>query len=211
MNTKKAIISFANYSATDLGPAAQHVHTKMTENAAIFTDPPVLLTVLLTLVTTYLQTLAARASRATADVIAFNDARDALVEALGKLGQYVNIKANGDAAIVEMSGFPSYDSVHAPDTSPPGAPRDVRLSHGDVSGSVILRCKTDRPGSANEVQVNSGDPNKESDWHPAGIFQGQKIVLTNLPPMTHLWVRLRTAGLKGVMGAWSDPAEISVI
>jgi len=30
-------------------------------------------------------------------------------------------------------------------------------------------------------------------------------------PSGTVWVRVRTAGLKGVMGAWSDPAKIIVV
>jgi hypothetical protein len=26
-----------------------------------------------------------------------------------------------------------------------------------------------------------------------------------------IWVRVRTVGLKGVMGAWSDPAKLMVV
>ena len=36
-------------------------------------------------------------------------------------------------------------------------------------------------------------------------------VLTGLTPGLLLWVRVRTVGLKGVMGAWSDPAQIRVL
>jgi hypothetical protein len=28
---------------------------------------------------------------------------------------------------------------------------------------------------------------------------------------TVIWVRVRTVGLKGVMGAWSDPAKLMVV
>jgi hypothetical protein len=30
-------------------------------------------------------------------------------------------------------------------------------------------------------------------------------------PGTVIWVRVRTVGLKGVMGTWSDPAKIMVV
>jgi hypothetical protein len=50
-----------------------------------------------------------------ADVIAFTVARHELEVALGDLGNYVNTVANGSAVIVEKSGFPSYETAHAPD------------------------------------------------------------------------------------------------
>jgi hypothetical protein len=48
-------------------------------------------------------------------------------------------------------------------------------------------------------------------WQHAGTFSDGKAILTGLTPGTTLWVRVRTAGLRGVMGAWSDPAKIMVV
>jgi hypothetical protein len=45
----------------------------------------------------------------------------------------------------------------------------------------------------------------------AGFFNGGKTLLTGLTPGSTLWVRIQTAGLDGVMGAWSDPAKITVV
>ncbi|MBL9132349.1 MAG: hypothetical protein JNG86_14185 [Verrucomicrobiaceae bacterium] len=210
MNTK-AIIDFSGYTAAELSPVAQVIHDKMTLNAAVFPGPPVTMAELQTQITTYDQKLVARASRARADVIAFNEARDALEGSLGTLGNHVNTVAKGDPVIVEQSGFPSYATARTPDTSPPAAPTDLRLRAGDVSGSVVARYKPDRPQSTNEVQTNTGDPNNDAAWQLKGLFQGGRAELTGLTPGTLLWVRVRTVGLKGVMGAWSDPAQIRVV
>lgn len=80
-----------------------------------------------------------------------------------------------------------------------------------MSGTIIARYKAQRQPSTNEVQKNMGNPNTEADWQPAGIFQGQKAEIAGLTPGTKIWVRVRTTGLRGVMGAWSDPAQIMVI
>lgn len=207
----KAIVNFAGYTAAELGPVAQSIHDKMTLNAATFTTPPVTMAALQTKITTYDQKLVARASRATADVVAFNEARDALEEDLSTLGNYVNSKASGDVVIVEQSGFPSYDTDRAPDTTPPEAPQQLRLRQGDVSGTIIARYKPRRQPSTNEVQINTGDPNNEANWQMKGIFQSGKAELGGLTPGVVVWVRVRTVGLKGVMGAWSDPAQIRVL
>jgi hypothetical protein len=63
----------------------------------------------------------------------------------------------------------------------------------------------------NEVWICTGDPNVEANWHLAGTFSGGKAILTGLTPGATLWVRVRTVGLKSVMGAWSDPAKIMVV
>lgn len=210
MNTK-AIIDFSGYTAPELGPVAQTIHDQMLANAATFTTPPVTMAALAALITTYDTTQAARASRATADVIAFNTARAALEDALGLLGNYVNNIAKGDAAKVEQSGFPSYVTGHPASTAAPAAPADLRLRPGDASGSIVARYKPDRPNNTNEAQTCTGDPNVEANWQTKGIFKGGKAVLDGLTPGVVVWVRVRTVGLKGVMGAWSDPAEIRVV
>ncbi|MEQ1750312.1 MAG: hypothetical protein ABL974_12870 [Prosthecobacter sp.] len=44
------------------------------------------------------------------------------------------------------------------------------------------------------MQVTTGDPSAKSAWQTHGLFFG-----------------VRTVGLRGVMGAWSDPAQIRVL
>lgn len=211
MSNTKAIIDFSGYNAPELGPIAQTIHDKMTANAATFATPPITMTALQTLVTTYDTKLVARASRATADILAFNEARTELEDALAVLGNYVNGVAKGDPMIVEKSGFPSYDTSKTVDPSPPAAPTDLRLRQGDLSGTIVARYRPDRQPSTNEVQTNTGDPNTEADWHLKGMFQGGRAEMSGFTPGGVVWVRVRTVGLKGVMGVWSDPAQIRAL
>jgi hypothetical protein len=123
----------------------------------------------------------------------------------------VNGLAKGDPVIVTASGFPSYSTLRTPDTAPPAAPADLRLRQGALSGSLVARYRPSRPRSMNEVQINLGDPMDEAGWKPVGLFSGGTATISDLTPGTVVWVRVRTAGLKGVMGAWSDPAKLMVI
>ena len=211
MNNTKAVIDFSAYTAAELGPIAHAIHDDMTTNAATFASPPVTMTALQTQITDYDTKLIDKASQATADLIAFNDARDDLEETLGTLGNYVNSVAKGDAMTVEQSGFPSYETARAADTSPPDAPADLRLKQGKLSCTLTARYKPNRTHSTNEVQANIGDPNNEAQWLTKGIYQGGRADLDGFAPGILVWVRVRTVGLKGVMGAWSDPAQIRVI
>ena len=183
----------------------------MAAAAATFPTPPVLMPAFQTLIDTFNGKLAAKASRTTTDVIAFNIARHDLEGALADLGGYVNSVAKGDQVIIDASGFPSYDTARTVDTTPPAAPTDVTLRPGDLSGSFVARYHPDRTRSMNEVQTCTGDPNAEANWTHAGMFSGGKATVGGITPGTALWVRIRTAGLKGVMGAWSDPAKIIVV
>ena len=206
----KAIIDFTSYTAAELAPVAQTIHDKMLANAATFPAPPVGMAALASLLATYDQKLAARASRASVDVLAFNLARHDLEGALHDLGVYVNFVAKGDAMIVEKSGFPSYGSAQPGPAGPPAQPRDLRLRNGDVSQSIIGRCKPDRPNSMNIVQTNPGDPNNEAGWKYVMTFPGGKFTITGLPVGSTQWARVATVGPGGVVGAWSDPSKIVI-
>ena len=210
MSTTKAITDFSKYKDGDLGPAAQFIHDQMLANAATFTAPTVTMAALQTLITTYNTKLVAKASRASADTVAFRAARAALEPALSRLGNYVNDVAQGDVNIVELSGFPSYSTASPSLTGAPPAPQNLRLSRGSVAGSILARYKPQLQPSTNEVQINTGSVDTPADWHTAGIFKGQTAEITGLTPGARVWVRVRTVGLKGVMGDWSDPAEIIV-
>lgn len=87
----------------------------------------------------------------------------------------------------------------------------VRLRHGEVSGSILIRCTPARAKSLNELQTCTGDPNVEANWHDAAFFAGGKALITGLTPATTVWFRIQTAGLDGVMGAWSDPEKNIVV
>lgn len=211
--TTKAIIDFASYTASELTPVAQTIHDQMTANAATFANPAPTMPALATLVATYGQKLADRASNATEDVLAFHAARAALEGALHDLGIYVNFIAKGDAVIVEKSGFPSYSTGGGatPGHSPiPAAPQSVKLRNGDLPNTVIARFKPDRPSSFNVAQINTGNPNDEAGWKTASQGTGSKITIPGLTPATIVWVRIATVGPGGQLGAWSDPAKIVV-
>ena len=211
MNNTKAIIDFSGYTAAELGPVAQSIHDNMTAHAATFATPPVTMPALQTLITTYDAKLVARASRASVDGLAFNEARAALEQGLGGLGSYVNIVAKGDPMTVDHSGFPSYSTAHAPDTNPPAAPAELRLRQGDLPGTILARYKPERQPSTNEMQCTSGDPNVDANWQTKGLYQGGRAEMDGFTPGVIVWFRVRTVGLRGVMGAWSDPAQIRVL
>ena len=207
----KAIINFSRYSQSALGPASQHIHDQMSANSAVFTTPPITMVNLQTLITANNTTLVAKESGTPEDAIAFEEARQELLDALSPLGNYVNTVADGDPMIVAQSGFPSYDTDHPANDDPPAAPLDLTLKHGTVSGTVVARYKPERDRSTNVIEMNTVNPMIEAEWHQKGIFTGGKATLTGLTPGTQIWIRVATVGNNGVMGAWSDPAHLWVV
>jgi hypothetical protein len=152
-----------------------------------------------------------KASRAVADNAAFNVARQALENALSGIGDYVNIVADGNESLVLKSGFPFYETGFSPDLSPPDAPTDLVLRYGNLTGVIVTRYRPRRTPSLNELQTCTADPNSEANWKTAGMFSGGKASIPGFNPGTTVWVRARTAGLKGVMGAGSETGKIMVV
>jgi hypothetical protein len=80
-----------------------------------------------------------------------------------------------------------------------------------MTGEAVVRYRPKRPQSMNEVQTCTGDPNVGANWKTMGTFSGGKATLTGIVPGTTIWVRVRTLGLKNVMGAWSETGKIIVV
>ena len=108
MSKIKAIVDFTGYTGPELAPVAQAIHDHMSAKAVLFPAPPLTLLAFQALITTFEQKLAAKASRATADVIACALARHNLEGALADLGGYVNSVAKGRAIPPSSppAGFP---------------------------------------------------------------------------------------------------------
>ncbi len=211
MSKTKAVIDFTDYTSSDLAALSRVIHERFVQHADDFTMPPVTVEALGALVEDYAEKLVARQTRAAADVLALKQARTALEQALRVLGSYINGLARGSANIVEKSGFPSFETARTRDFSPPSAPDELRLRHLTKSGEVLARYRPARRHSMNEVQITTGAPSDDSAWQTHGYFPGGRAELTRLPPGVVIWVRVRTVGLRGVMGAWSDPAQIRVL
>ena len=211
MSKIKARIDFTDDTSSALAALSRTIHERFVQHADVFTAPPITETALGELVEDYAAKLVARQTRAASDVLALKQARTALEQALRVLGQYVNTLAGGRADIVEKSGFPSFGTARTRDLSQPAAPADLRLRHLTKSGGVLARYRPARRHSMNEVQVSTGDPNDESAWQTHGYYPRGRAELTGLPPGAIIWVRVRTVGLRAVMGAWSDPAQIRVL
>ena len=85
-----------------------------------------------------------------------------------------------------------------------------------ATGSLADRFAVWRAGLAKVSREFRSQPEPRS----IGLFaRGRQLVAGNFvfagqlvqAPGTVIWVRVRTVGLKGVMGAWSDPAKIMVV
>jgi hypothetical protein len=208
----KAITDFSGYAGSVLITTSQTIHDAMVPIMAQFPKCPITMADFQTLIDTCNTALIKKASKAIADTNAFNVARAALEgDGLAAIGGCVNTVAKGNETVILSTGFPYYETGSSPDYSAPEAPTNLVLRQGDNSGEAVARFRPKRRNSMNEVQTCTGDPNVEANWKTIGTFSGGKATLTGIIPGTTIWVRVRTLGLKNVIGAWSETGKIMVV
>jgi hypothetical protein len=212
----KVRTDFTKGADGNLSKPAHHIHDMMVANAATFTAPPLTMAAFLLIVGGWDVALANSAGGSGVDIQAKNSARVALAGALRNLGHYVNIKADGDKAIIELSGFPSYSTSHVqPEdkgmvSNVTFIPQDLRLTQGGTSGAIKFRWKSNASRTGCELQTTTGDPNNDAGYVYKGSFTGGKTEIGGYTPGTVVWGRLRKIGRNGETGPWSDPAKLMV-
>ena len=208
----KAIIDFSHYTDGDLGPVAQGIHDTMAANTATYASPFPSLGDILSRVSTFTTALATSMSTPSqAATMAKNNTRATLEAGLTLLGNYVNSTAQGNAGAIAESGFPSFDTVHAPVPAVRAAPQDLRLKQNTLSGSIDVRFTPFMKGDPAELQTTLGDPSLSTGWTHAATFPGSSGTISGFTPGVIVWVRVRSIGPSGTPGAWSDPAMIRVV
>jgi hypothetical protein len=210
MSYAKAVVDFSRVTDGDLGGIATAVYNKMLiKNVATFPGAPFTAVAFDALNQTWEDALGDSLMGGIDRTTAKNNARTELEDALAQLGTFVNLKALGDQATIDLSGFPSYTTERVQHHS--GVtfiPLNVRWEDGTVSGQEILRWKGDGSRSSYEVQTCTGDPGVEANWTYRGSFSGGRAVIDGATPGTILWGRCRKIGTGGEVGNWSDPAQI---
>jgi hypothetical protein len=205
----KARVDYSRDPDGALSGPATDIHDKMVLNAATFPTPPVTMADFKTDIDDWVQKLGESGKGGKDRTTLKINARAKLEDDLNQLGTYVNLIAKGNKAIIDLSGFDSYDTTHAQSTGGVDfIPQNVRWENGTVSGTSILRWKGDGKGSVYEVQTCTGDPNVEANWKYRGSFSGGRAELDGCIPGAVIWGRVRKIGTGGEVGGWSDPAQI---
>jgi hypothetical protein len=208
----KAVVDFSKYQDGSLTGVSTNIKEKMlVTNVATFTGAPFTAAAFLAFIDAWISALADSLKGGTDRTTLKRNARTALESALSQLGTFVNLKAKGDQAIIDLSGCPSYITGHVQSTG--GVtfiPQNVRWEDGTVPGQAILRWKGDGTHAMYEGHTCTGDPSVPANWTDRGSFTGGKAVLEGFTPGTIIWGRVRKIGTGGEVGDWSDPAQFLV-
>jgi len=138
--------------------------------------------------------------------------RQTLTDLLKRLSLYLELIAAGDTAMLATTGYDlRHDIVHSTSNELLPAPSDLRVTHGQLSGSLNIQISRLMGAGSYEVHTTSSDPKIESNWqHVISSVTSTHIVVTGLIPAQTYWIRVRGLDSNGG-GVWSDPVSIIVV
>lgn len=123
---------------------------------------------------------------------------------------YLQALAAGDLAKLEETGYEISKERATGSPSLPGAPGNVKLKHGSVTGTLFLGSRAEKGATAYEGQLAT-DPNSDASFTIKVISSGcRKIVFADVTPGVVYYGRVRAIGPAGT-GPWSDVAQIRAL
>jgi len=192
--------SFAKLSDGALSEFLAGVATGLGNPA--YSDPPVKPVDLTTLKTSFDAAIVEAAQGGTALTAAKNVVRDQVLDALNKDASYVDITANGDLAMLLLSGYQSVSTNRAQYTL--AAPQVLSADHGQ-GGEIKLRVAADP-----NVKSYLGRIKKATDgeFGPTLSFQSsRKILFQGLTAGITYVMELCAIGGSTGKSDWSDPVS----
>ena len=199
MKNIKVALSFNRLSDADLSAFANNINTCMAGDAA-FAKPPVAYTDLSKLLDTFDKAVSAATGGDSAMIAAKTNARNALLAALQKLAAFVQIVADGDMAVLLLSGFSAYTSNRKPQ-----AKLDCPLILGienEGTAKLGVRLQPVPYAKSYEVRAINGATTPASS---AISTHARHIVVENLVPGTTYTISARAIGGSEGYSEWSDP------
>ena len=180
------------------------IHGSMAEHAVVFPTPNPALTAYNTAISNVASRLTAISmmeQNLTTERSLLADDVTELDNLTTQLAAYVENRADGDAATIQLAGFELANDPTPIGQLPP--PQDLRGSTADIDGNVLLKWK--RVHGARSYFVECAT-NPTGTWTQVGVSTRVSITATGLVSGTKYWFRVRALGAAGFSG-WSDPAQ----
>jgi hypothetical protein len=213
----KLIISFDALGEADFLAQAEGIAAALTGNAAFpepWPSPLPGLTPLKTDIAAYEAAYLAAKAGDKAKIALREAARQTVNTDLKRLAPYLEMVANGDAAMLASSGYalrktPVKTASSNPQTLPP--PEDFQVSRGVLSGTIVIHASKLEGAGSYTVQSTSGDPTVEDNWEENGTYlRCSKIEIGGFTPGKVVSVRIRGIGTHSP-GAWTPAASLMVV
>ena len=214
----KVLLSFTRQPDPDYQVKVSVIISSMTDNPHYpepWPAPVPPLARIVTAAATFNQAYIAALTHDSNKIRARNEARETLTEMLKLLAAYVELVANGNIAILASSGFDLRQDTGPRTTSTAvlPAPTELRVTHGNVSGTLDAQLARVPNAVSYELQYTQGDPLVEANWkHGTTSASSDHIPLGGLTVAQNYWLRGRAIG-KGIsnFGLWSAPVSIIVV
>jgi hypothetical protein len=203
----KVTLGLAALTHEQLVTKGQEIHDAMVLAAATFNAPVPTMAALLVLVNNLRNAIIARVAAdaaATTAVQLEKDAADALAGGLTQEGTYVDGKALGVAAVILLAGMGVRKAAAA--VGPMPKVLNLKLTTSDIHGALDWMCKPTPGVRVYILQICTGDPAVEANWHYSDTQTASRGTLKNLPS-GNVWVRVLAKGADEDPGPPSDPAE----
>ncbi len=193
--------SFSNYSDSGLKDKATQIHNMMSV-LPLFPTPPVGYAVLLVLIQSFNNAIAAALNRDKVKVTEKRNLRVQLEVSLKELAIYI-MGITDDQLTMEQTGF-DVTAAGSP-IGIPAAPQSVKTQSAGT-GSVRVDWKRVHGANNYIVEMTTGDPeDPQAVWTVAGYPTQSKLDVQNLSPLTYYWFRVKANGTAGA-GLPSAPA-----
>ena len=201
----RVLLSFAFGSDHELESTAAAVHSKLYTVPA-YPTPPVTAAALQTALDEFGVAIAAAEQGGPEQTADKNNKRDALIELLRKLAEYVQQNHNNDLAVLLSSGFQAASTNRA---SVPLEKPSIKEILNDMSCQLVLRATPIKNARAYEVRYALIDANgTPGPWLEGGIFnQARAICVTGLTAGALYQFQVRAIGGSTGHSDWSDTVQ----
>ena len=158
---RKVVKSFKNFADAVLLTFSQNVAVSMANAVAQYPTPTPSLEDVGAEISNYTELLQTSANRDKIQVALKNESKQNLLYLLSQLADYVNLTANGNEAVLTMSGF---DLNKVPEPVTLSAPTDIKLQDGGNSGELELKFKSVQGASSYLFQYTTDTTLADNSW-----------------------------------------------
>ena len=205
-----ALFGLTKMADGHLRPLLQSSLKGLTDNATIFSKPPVDLAMYQTAITSYEAAIPAALDGSKTAVAQKNKLRDEVAKMYVQLAHYVEAACNDDMATFMLSGFQPAASSKAP-LEPLAQPTIASVTQGSVTGQLKVKIGTVPKALTYHFRYapvpGGGTP---PSWTEETIAIAKPIILENLTPGTTYVFQVQARGRLGLTD-WSDPVTRMVI
>ena len=158
---RKVIKSFKQYADANLLTFSQNVSVSMANAVAQFPTPTPPLADINAAMGSYAELLQTSANRDKVQVALKNESKQNLLYLLSQLADYVNLTAQGNEAVLTMSGF---ELNRVPEPVTLTAPTRLQLLDGGNSGELVLKFKSVAGASSYLFQYTTDTTLADNSW-----------------------------------------------